>query len=217
MVFWFWKRKKLEKEVERLKEIMMNSFGNVKNDLKNVSLWISHLNEKNKIYDGKFANIENKIEELQNELDEIKEMILLQSRGVFKQVFKQLSKHQTGVEGVQTAVQTGVQTAKSAKKAKELRNFLFQDLTLMERSIVWVLLNTDMKLSCEDIAAVLGKSESTIRGQMNSLKVKLPNLVSEIIEKNGKKRYYIESKIKEMILRGIKVKLKQKPKSKSES
>jgi chromosome segregation and condensation protein ScpB len=74
-----------------------------------------------------------------------------------------------------------------------------------------------MKLSCEDIAAVLGKSESTIRGQMNSLKVKLPNLVSEIIEKNGKKRYYIESKIREMILRGIKVKLKQKPKSKSES
>jgi len=197
MVFFFWKRRKLEKEIERLKDVISNSFANVKNDLKNVSIWINHLDGKNKIYDEKFRNIENRIDTLQKEIEELKEMMILQSQGVFKQVFKQLSKHQTPVEGVQTGVQT-------AKKKENLRNFLFQNLTLMERAIVWVLLNTEMKLSCEDIAAVLGKNESTIRGQINNLKTKSPNLLSEIIEKNGKKRYYIESGVKEIILKGIK-------------
>ena len=55
---------------------------------------------------------------------------------------KQVLVKQTSVYPVQTSVQTGVQTP-------DLTNF-----SVMERAIIWILLNTDMKLSYDDIAAM---------------------------------------------------------------
>ncbi|MEM4357948.1 MAG: hypothetical protein QW244_01160 [Candidatus Pacearchaeota archaeon] len=200
MLFGFFRKRKIENEIERLKSIMKDSFLNVKDDLNKISHWISYLNEKDKELDVKIEKVEMKIDEISKELTELKEFLALYS-GVFKQLFK----HQTGVEGVQTPVQTGVQTALNRKSSK---NIVLQSLTLMERAILWVLLNTDMKLSCEDIARVLGKNENTVRGQLNNLKTKWPSLVGEIIEKNGKKRYYVEEKTKELLLKEIKMKAK---------
>ena len=205
MVFFFWRKRKLEREIERLKEIMKTSFLNVKDDLSKVSHWISYLNEKDKELDVKIENLNLKIEDLAREIEEIKEFLAV-SGGVFKQVFKhhkQVFKQQTGVEGVQTPVQTGVQTPKT---------LILQNLTLTERAILWVLLNSELKLSCEDIARVLGKSANTIRGQINSIKSKWPSLISEFIEKNGKKRYYIEDKTKEFLLKKLKVRVESKKK-----
>ena len=53
-----------------------------------------------------------------------------------------------------------------------------------------------MKLSYEDLALLLGKERSTIRGQINSIKQKSEGLIKEFSEKNGKKRIYIEEEIK---------------------
>ena len=41
---------------------------------------------------------------------------------------------------------------------------------MTERAILWVLLNTDLKLSYDDISAVLGKERSTISRKLNSKK-----------------------------------------------
>jgi len=214
MVFGFFKRRKLEGEIERLKEVMKGSFLNVKDDLSKVSNWISYLNEKDKELDVKIEKMDLKIDDLRKELEELKEYFAISSgafKGVFKQP-KQVFKQQTGVWGVQTAVQTAVQTPKIKKS--EAKIAILQNLTVMERAILWILLNSEMKLSCEDIAKVLGKNENTIRGQLNNIKTKLPDLVNEMLEKNGKKRYYIEEKTKEFLFKSIKMRVKERGKEK---
>ena len=120
---------------------------------------------------------------------------------VNKQLFKQRQTadyKQTGVLGVQTGVQTGVQMS------------FLSSLSTMERAIVWVLLNTDMKLSCEDIAAILNKEKSTIRGQINAIKQKSEGMVEEAIEKNGKKRYFVGEEVKDMLLSNMKAEKKKR-------
>ena len=76
----------------------------------------------------------------------------------------------------------------------------------MERAVLWVLLNTDMKLSYDDIATVLGKEKSTVKVQVNNIKQKNENLISEFIERTGKKRYYVETDLKERLLKAAKLK-----------
>jgi hypothetical protein len=70
----------------------------------------------------------------------------------------------------QTDVQTDVQTP-------NLENF-----SITERAIIWVLLNSELKLSYDDLATMLGKEKSTIRGQINIIKQKGNGLINEQIE-----------------------------------
>jgi len=105
---------------------------------------------------------------------------------------RQLSNKQTTVYAVQSAVQTGVQTPK------------LDQFSVTERAILWILLNTDMKLSYDDLATMLGKERSTIRGQINTIKQK-GELIEESIERNGKKRLFIPESIKEKMLKKSKV------------
>jgi len=114
---------------------------------------------------------------------------------------KQLSNKQTAVYAVQTGVQTGVQTPK------------LDQFSITERAILWILLNADMKLSYDDLAAMLGKERSTIRGQINTIKQKSENLIEETIERNGKKRVFIPENIKEKMLKKTKVRIKGYKKS----
>src|SRR5690606_12505473 len=113
---------------------------------------------------------------------------------VFKTA-KGLSNKQTAVFPVQTDVQTDVQTP-------NLSNF-----SVTERAILFILLNTDMKLSYEDLAAMLNKEKSTIRGQINAIKSKSEGLIEEVIEANGKKRMCIPEKLKEKLLKTQKVRV----------
>jgi predicted transcriptional regulator len=102
---------------------------------------------------------------------------------------------QSSVFAVQTGVQTGVQTP-------NLNQF-----SVTERAIIWVLLNSEIKLSYEDLSAILGKEKTTIRGQLNSIKQKSGGLIEENIEKNGKKRLFIPDNIKEKLLKMSKVRV----------
>jgi predicted transcriptional regulator len=90
---------------------------------------------------------------------------------------------------VQTPVQTAVQTG------------ILETLTVMERAIVWALLNSEMKLSYEDLSVMLGKNKSTIRGQINAIKQKSEGLIEESSEANGKKRVFIPEEMKQIILK----------------
>jgi hypothetical protein len=70
-----------------------------------------------------------------------------------------------------------------------------------------------MKLSYEDLAMLLGKERATVRGQVNAVKQKINGLIEEIIEKNGKKRVFVPSEIKEKMTKYAKVRVKGGKKS----
>jgi len=202
-MFWFFGKKR---EVEELKEDVKDSFENVKKDFGKISHWIHHLDEKDKKNSEDIVYLKNEFCELKNELQEIKDYMEFfngrlgtQNRQVFKQP-QTVNYQQTGVEGVQTTVQTAVQTS------------FLSNLSSMERAIVWTLLNSDMKLSYEDLAALMGKDKSTIRGQVNTIRKKNEGIIEESVELNGKKRVYIPEKMRVFLLKSVKVRVKNKKK-----
>ena len=200
MVWWFFKK--------REKDELKGAFDAVKKDIKKASEWVSHLHKKTKDHEEAVGDLnsrlkvfDSRLSSMEGQLNDIKTFISFFNTRVFKQPFKQPQTavdKQTAVGGVQTGVQTAVQSA------------FLNSLSVMERAVVWVLLNTDLKLSCEDIASVTGKEKSTIRGQLNSIRQKSEGLIEENIEKTGKKRFFIPEDIKEMMMSSIKTN-KEKP------
>jgi len=205
MFGWIFGRKK---EVEKLREDVKGSFKHVREDIENISKWIKHLNENDSKKDFEIEAIKERLSSIESEIEGLKNSFEMLNIGVFQQVFKtpkQVFKKQTGVEAVQTPVQTPVQTGE---------NVDLSQYSVMERALIFVLLNSDMKLSYDDLAAITGKSRTTIRGQINSIKQKSESLISEIIEKNGKKRVFIPDEIKEKLLKNVKVRVQKKKKEK---
>ena len=201
-MFWLfgWK-----KEVERVKEDTKNGFETVKKDVNAVGGWIKHLDSERNLQKKEMEDLKEVLSSVQNELEGLKNVVSMMNELKPKQVFKtprQVFDKQTGVYAVQTGVQTGVQTPK------------LDQFSITERAIIWVLLNTDLKLSYDDLAAMLGKERSTIRGQINSIKQKSEGLLEEDIGKNGKKRLFIPEFMKEKLLKKPKVRVKSKKKAK---
>ena len=196
MFGWFFGKK----EVERVKEETKRGFESVKKDVASVSGWIKHLDSEKNFQKKEIEDIKDILSTIKEEIEGLKNVISimgeLKSNRGFK-TNKQLSNKQTAVYAVQTAVQT-----------PKLDQF-----SITERAILWILLNTDMKLSYDDLAAMLGKERSTIRGQINTIKQKSESLIEETIERNGKKRVFIPENIKEKILKKTKVRVKGSKKS----
>ena len=203
MFEWLFGRKK---EVEALKEDTKKGFESVKKDITSVSGWIKHLDSEKNLQKKDIEEIKSILTTMNNDLEGLKNVISimneLKPRGQ-NQTPKQLFNKQTGVYAVQTAVQTAVQSPN------------FDQFSVTERAIIWVLLNSDIKLSYDDLAAILGKERSTIRGHLNRIKQKSDGLVEEIIEQNGKKRVFIHENMKEKLLKKAKVRVKSKEKSSS--
>ena len=138
--------------------------------------------------------MKDRLDYIENDLEDIKMFISFFNSNTAKQLSKQshtVRDKQTAVVGIQTPVQSSVQSA------------FLRNLTASERMLVWVLLNTEMRLSCEDIAVLLNKDKSTIRGQVNNIKAKSEGLVKEVIENTGKKRFFVEEEMKEMLLKQV--------------
>jgi prophage DNA circulation protein len=203
MFDWFTKKAKKE-ELEQLKGAVQTGFNTVKEDISNISKWISHLNEQGERQDDEISDIYDELSSIRSEVENVKNMIdILGNKKLFKQKQTVFNK-QTAVQAVQTPVQTAVQST-------FLDNFL-DNLSITERAMIWVLLNSDLKLSYDDLAAMLGKERATIRGQLNSIKQKSDGLIAEQIEGNNKKRFYIPDKVKGMMLKKVKVRLKRRGK-----
>lgn len=198
-MFWFFKGKK---EVERVEADTKTGFEAVKKDITAVSGWIKHLNSKESLHEKDIKDMKAILSSIENEIEGLKNVVSMMNELKPKQVFKTpkpvLGK-QTGVYAVQTGVQTPVQTPN------------LDQFSVTERAIIWVLLNTDMKLSYDDLAAMLGKERSTIRGQVNRIKQK-GNFIEETVEKNGKKRIFIPEEIKEKLQKKTKVSVKNRKK-----
>jgi len=211
MSFLFWGKKRDDSE---LKEDIKQSFNSVKQDIKKAADWITHLNTRSNKHEDDVSELNERLSSMENDLAEIKTFISFFDSRVSKQLFKQQRTgvhKQTAVQGVQTAVQTGVYGVQTAVQSSFLGN-----LSVMERAIVWVLLNAqdNMKLSYEDIATILNKEKATIRGQINAIKQKSEGTIEEVVEGNGKKRYYINDELKELLLHKIKASQSLKAKGK---
>ncbi|MEK6935721.1 MAG: hypothetical protein AABW67_02955 [Nanoarchaeota archaeon] len=190
---WFFSKKAEKKGLDELKQAVQTGFNSVKQDVGNMSTWIKHLDSKDKTLKDEFLEIKEELSSLKEELENLKNVVAVVGN---KQVFKQaptVFNKQTVFKGVLNSVQTGVQTV------------FLDKLSTTERAIIFVLLNSDMKLSYEDLAAMLGKRKATIRGQINSIKQKSEGLIEEIIGENNKKRVFIPEKMREILLKSGKV------------
>ena len=204
MFDWFFRKK----EAEKIREEVKNSFDLVKKDINSVGEWIKHFDSDKDFQKKDIEDIKEVLSSIQKDIEEMKTSFSEPENLSFKQVFKtpkKVFKKQTGVYAVQTGVQTGVQTPK------------LEQFSITERAILWVLLNTDLKLSYEDLAAVLGKEKTTIRGQINAIKQRSEGIIQEITEKNNKKRVFIEENTKEKLLKKVKVRVNTLKKSKKKT
>lgn len=189
-----------KKRVEKLRTEVQDSFNHVKRDFNKVGEWIKHLDDKHVSHADEITNIKDQLLTIHEDLMGLKDFVSFFGPQISKGLSKQT---QTGgvkqplSSAVQTPVQTGVQTD------------ILENLTVMERAIVWALLNSEMKLSYEDLAALLGKDKSTIRGQINAIKQKNESLIEESREANGKKRLYIPDEIRSIVVKSVKVKIKR--------
>jgi len=195
-MFWFgsWKR-----EANRIKEDTRKSFDSVKKDISSVTGWIKHLDSEKNLQKKEVEVVKDILSSIKEEVAGLKNVISIMNELKTNRVFKtpkQVFNKQTAVYAVQTGVQTGVQTPKLSQ------------FSVTERAILWILLNTEMKLSYDDLAAMLGKERSTIRGQINTMRQKSEGIIEEEIEKNGKKRVFIPENIKEKMLKKTKVRVK---------
>jgi len=189
-----------KKRFDTLKSEVHDSFGNVKRDFNKVGEWIKHLDDKHTSHGDEIDNIKDQLLTIQSDLLKIKDFITFFGPQMSKNLSKQSQTNvvkQTMPHAVQTDVQTAVQTD------------ILSNLTVMERAIVWALLNSEMKLSYEDLAALLGKDKSTIRGQINTIKQKNELIIMESVEITGKKRLYIPEEIRSKIVKSIKIKVKK--------
>jgi hypothetical protein len=197
MFGWFSKKRE-KKELEEIKEDTKKGFDFVKKDIAAVSGWIKHLDSEKKLQQNDINELKSNLSTVKEELEGLKNVLSVMNDLKPKQLFKtnkQAFGKQTAVYAVQTGVQTGVQTPNLGQ------------FSVTERAILWVLLNTDMKLGYEDLSAMLGKEKSTIRGQINSIKSKSENIIEEVIENNGKKRVFIPEEIKEKLMKKSKVRV----------
>jgi hypothetical protein len=193
-----------KKDVQKLRGDIVDSFDHVKNDFSKVSEWINHLDDKSKNNESSIGELRSNLYALQDDVSEIKEALSFMNPEVSKQAFKRRQttpNAQSIITDNQATSQTAVQTD------------VLSDFTVMERAILWAMLNSDMKLSYEDLSALLGKNKSTIRGQINSMKQKNKGLVCEIREANGKKRLYISDKMRDILIKNVKVRVKEAKKA----
>ena len=194
----FWGKTK--KRVNELEIKTQDGFTSVRKDIEAIGRWIKHLDKRDKQVFDVVDMLRRDLSSIYGEVESLSEGVgMLSDKQTNKQLFKRLPvlDKQTAVLDVQDAVQTAVQTDNLYGILKRLSG--------NERLLVFTLMNSDMKLSYEDIALLLGKERSTIRGQINSIKQKSENLIREITEKNGKKRVYVPDEMKKKIQKYAKV------------
>ena len=195
------------KGVKKLEEETKKGFSAVKKDMDSVGKWVKHLDGRDKQLFELLENVKNELSSVKEELIGLSENESLSDLDAKnKQLFKKSAvfDKQTAVGVVEEPVQTAVQTG----------NFydIFRNLTSNERAVLFTIMNSEMKLSYEDLALLLGKERATIRGQVNAIKQKSEGLIEELIEKNGKKRVFVPEEIREKLSKYAKVRVGKKKK-----
>ena len=204
-MFGLFNKKAEKREVEQLKQAVQTGFNSAKQDINNMSKWIKHLDSNDSELKDEIFSLNEELSSVKDELENLKNMVsILGEKPLVKHRQTVFSK-QTSVNPVLNAVQTPVQTG------------ILDNLSVTERAIIFTLLNAgEMKLSYEDLAAMLGKDKATIRGQVNTIKQKSEGLVEEMIGENNRKRLYIPEEVKEVLLKTKKIKERSKKKNRGQ-
>jgi DNA-binding MarR family transcriptional regulator len=199
-MFGFFKKKVEKDDVDKIKLAVQTGFNSVKYDISSLTKWVDYLNKNNTVVKNDINGLKNDLANINDDIENLKNILdIVANSKMFKHRQTVFNK-QSVVDDVLNSVQTSVQTV------------FLDNLTTNERAIIFVLMNSDLKLSYEDLASILGKKKSTIRGQINSIRKKNDELIQEIIGENNKKRVFIPEKIKEMLLKTRKVRDKNKGK-----
>lgn len=203
MFGWLFKKKDSE-DFEQLENKTRKSFESVKGDIEKVGTLVKHLDEQDKQLFDMLNGLKIDLSSIRDEVEGLKEAVaLVDFEAKNKQVFKKTAvlAKQGAVYAVQNPVQTAVQTG-------NLYDIL-HNLSSNERLLVITLMNAgeDMKLSYEDLARLLGKERSTIRGQINAIKQKSEGLILELTEPNGKKRVYVSEEVRIKLQKYAKVRV----------
>ncbi|MGV8142462.1 MAG: hypothetical protein ACP5NS_02385 [Candidatus Pacearchaeota archaeon] len=197
------------KKIKKLEDDTRRSFSEVKKDFEGVGKWIKHLDNKDKQLFEIINELKREIASIHDEVEGVKEALSITNLAQeHEQVFKKTGvlNKQEDVFDVDEPVQTGVQTG----------NFydILKSLSSNERLIIFTLMNTEMKLSYEDIARLLGKERATIRGQINAIKRKSEGVLQELTEPNGKKRVFVSEEVRNKLEKYAKVRVSDKQKYK---
>ncbi|HEY9705139.1 MAG TPA: hypothetical protein V6C58_22065 [Allocoleopsis sp.] len=195
------------KKTKKIEEETRKGFSSVKEDINLLGKWVKHLDVRDKQVFDALTQLKSEISSIRDEIDSLREGIeLVTMDQKDKQAFKKEAVYgkQTAVLDVQKSVQTDVQTGDFYH--------ILKNLSSNERLLIFTLLNSDMNLSYEDLALLLGKERATIRGQINSIKQKSEGIINELIEKNGKKRVFIPPEIREKLAKYAKVRVRGKKK-----
>ena len=195
MVFSFLKKKRagVDKKFSEINDSLKNSFSKIKEDMFSLNSHVENLHGHKQDHGELIEGLDSRLKLIENFIeDSLTNQAIVQTNDLSKQT-------QTSVRPKRTS--TTVQT----DELDSLRR-----LTPMERALVWALLNTDLKVSYSDLSRILGKDESTVRGQVSNIKRKIDGLVLEKSENNGQKRFYIEERVKNKIMRKYKIKNKKK-------
>ena len=183
----------MNKKFSDLNDSLKNSFSNIKEDMFSLSSHVETLHGHKKDHSELIEDLDSRLKTLEGFIEEVlTNPMLVQTDNLSKQT-------QTHVRPKRTSALVQTDILDSLKR-----------LTPMERSLVWALLNTDLRLSYRDLARILGKDESTARGQVSNIKRKIDYLILEKSENNGQKRFYIEERIKNKIMKKYRVKTKKK-------
>lgn len=195
MVFRFFKKRgsKVDKKLSDLNDSLKNSFSKIKEDMFSLGSHVETLHDHKQNHSELIEDLDSRLKTLESFIEDVlTNQALVQTESLSKQT-------PTNVRPKQTSVPVQTEVLESLKR-----------LTPMERSLVWALLNTELRLSYSDLARILGKDESTVRGQVSNIKRKTDGLVLEKSENNGQKRFYVEERVKNKIMRKYKVKTKKK-------
>lgn len=190
MGFWFFRDKRNETDPDTFSKKVKNSFINVKNDMQKILEWISFLKIN-------YEKSENRLSEIEKNLENMKIRILNLEE----------DKNRAAVwTADQTAVQTAVQnwTAVRPKQTavqKEVGDLekYFNGLTWREGELLSILLNTEREMDYNDLCEMVGRDQSTLRGQVNKIKIKYPGAIEETVTNKGKKSFSMNQELKEKI------------------
>jgi DNA-directed RNA polymerase specialized sigma24 family protein len=203
MFYWLFR-----KRAEKIEDETKKGFSAVKEDINLIGKWVKHLNNEDKQLFEAITDIKSELSTIKREIEFLREEGSIRKEAVLEeQLFKKKAVYdkQPAVLGVENTVQTAVQTGDFYQ--------ILKSLSANERLLIFTILNSEMKLSYEDLALLLGKERATVRGQVNTIKQKCEGLLDELIEKNGKKRVFIPQEIREKLSKYAKVRVKTKKKA----
>ncbi len=196
--------KKVEKDVEELK----NSMESFKDDIKNFAFSLAKMNEKIVELNEKF---DDEIEQIYERISEIEEKISILAKSTrvgveakkeLKEVREQLSKLIQKKKEIKREKPVQEINTEETSKVQEIHASVKEEMRMLspaEREILSALLSSEIPLSYEEIAQLTGKSTSTVRDHMNNIRKKT-NLLEVVETPDRKKLFRIAVKAKQEII-----------------